>query len=194
MAGRPKIFDETEVLDKAVALFWQKGYSNVSTDELCTAMGIGKGSLYLAFKGGKKEIFEKSMKRVVETNFPQLRRNIETCDNPITLIKDFFLALIGQPFKHAEYGCYFGNALLQTNVDDSELRKLAVQNLHTLESIFHDAMKRGKDMGLLKTNLSPTILAAHLINLWNGINITKKLDQNKDELKQLIKINLDIIQ
>ena len=54
MAGRPKIFDEQEVISKASQIFWEKGYEAASAEELLKAMGIGKGSFYLFFKGGKK--------------------------------------------------------------------------------------------------------------------------------------------
>lgn len=55
MAGRPKIFDEREAIQNATEIFRNKGYDTASAEELLNAMGIGKGSFYLAFKGGKQE-------------------------------------------------------------------------------------------------------------------------------------------
>jgi TetR/AcrR family transcriptional repressor of nem operon len=52
MTGRPKTFDERAVIERAQRVFWRRGYSAASTDELLAAMGIGKGSFYLAFPGG----------------------------------------------------------------------------------------------------------------------------------------------
>jgi len=54
MAGRPKIFDEQDVINKAIEVFWGKGYEAASADELLKAMNIGKGSFYLSFRGGKR--------------------------------------------------------------------------------------------------------------------------------------------
>ncbi|HRV92857.1 MAG TPA: helix-turn-helix domain-containing protein, partial [Anaerolineae bacterium] len=54
--ARPREFDENEVLDKAMDLFWQKGYEATSIQELLTAMGISRGSLYDAF-GDKHALF-----------------------------------------------------------------------------------------------------------------------------------------
>ena len=194
MAGRPKIYDEDAVLDKAVKVFWEKGYANASADDLLTAMGIGKGSFYLAFKGGKQELFEKTMKRVVDQYFKELKAAVAASANPVKLVRDFFLGLASPQSSIGKSGCYFGNALVQITDTDTGLKTLAAGYLQVLENIFLDAMQRGKKMGLLKTDLAPKVLAAYLLNLWNGINITKRVEPNAKKLLELIKLNLEIIQ
>ena len=47
--GRPREYDETEVLEKAMLVFWQKGYRGTSLDDLTNAMQINRPSLYAAF-------------------------------------------------------------------------------------------------------------------------------------------------
>ena len=42
MTGRPKTFDEHDVIERAQRVFWQRGYGAASTEELLAAMGIGK--------------------------------------------------------------------------------------------------------------------------------------------------------
>ncbi len=194
MAGRPKIYNEETALDQAVSVFWEKGYANASADDLLKAMGIGKGSFYLAFKGGKQELFEKSMKRVVDQNFKELRTAIQNCDNPVKLIKDFFLGLTGEQSPIGNQGCYFGNALVQISKNDAGLKLLASHYLTVLEGIFEEAMQRGKELGLLKTELAPATLAAYLINLWNGINVTRRMETDSLKLTELLKLNLAIIE
>lgn len=56
MAGRHKTYDEQVVLDKAIEVFWKKGYELSSAENLLKAMGIGKGSFYFAFKKWKTRI------------------------------------------------------------------------------------------------------------------------------------------
>jgi TetR/AcrR family transcriptional repressor of nem operon len=193
MAGRPKIYDEETALDSAVEVFWEKGYANASSDDLLKAMGIGKGSFYLAFKGGKQELFEKSMKRVVDQNFREFRKAVEGCENPVQLVKDFFLSLAGEESPIGNKGCYFGNALVQIAGQENGLKVIAAEHLQLLEGIFSDAMKRGKEMGLLESQLAPAVLGAYLLNLWNGINVTKRVEQDPEKLTELIKLNLKII-
>ena len=58
--GRVKNFDETEVLHKAMLLFWCKGYEAVSTRELAKAMGINQFSLYASFEN-KEVLYERAL-------------------------------------------------------------------------------------------------------------------------------------
>jgi len=60
--ARPKKFNEDDVIDKAVKVFWAKGYEAASIQDLIDAMGIQRGSLYGTF-GGKQSLFLKSLKR-----------------------------------------------------------------------------------------------------------------------------------
>lgn len=193
MAGRPKIYDEDAILEKALNVFWEKGFENASADDLLKAMGIGKGSFYLAFKGGKQELFEKTMDRVVHRHFDEFRKGVQSCANPVRLVKDFFLSLVTEQSPVGDKGCYFGNALVQVSDQNLQLKLQAVKNLDILEAIFKEAMDRGKKMGLLETKLSSKELALYLVNLWNGINITKRMQHEPKALKQLMLLNLDII-
>jgi AcrR family transcriptional regulator len=64
-AGRPRTFDIDEALDRAVQVFWSKGYEGASLDDLTEAMGISRPSLYRAF-GNKEDLFYKALERYTE--------------------------------------------------------------------------------------------------------------------------------
>ncbi|WP_083240598.1 TetR/AcrR family transcriptional regulator [Methyloceanibacter methanicus] len=48
--GRPREFDIDKALDRAMGVFWQKGYEGASLQDLLQAMQIARGSLYKAFE------------------------------------------------------------------------------------------------------------------------------------------------
>jgi len=58
--GRPRAFDMDTALQKALEVFWLKGYEGASLPDLCEAMGINKPSLYAAF-GNKEQLFLKAI-------------------------------------------------------------------------------------------------------------------------------------
>jgi AcrR family transcriptional regulator len=95
--GRPRTFDPDEALEKALGVFWTRGYEGASLPELTAAMGIERPSMYAAF-GNKEALFrlvldryaagpakyinealdEPSVRRVVEIIF---KRAVEaSCD------------------------------------------------------------------------------------------------------------------
>src|SRR5580658_8010824 len=62
VVGRPRAFDTEEALDRAMHVFWRKGYLGTSLSDLTDAMGINRPSLYAAF-GNKKSLFRKVLDR-----------------------------------------------------------------------------------------------------------------------------------
>ena len=66
--GRPREFDEDTVLEAAMEAFWSKGYEATSLAELCTCMGLNKGSLYQAF-GDKHTLFMRALKAYADREF-----------------------------------------------------------------------------------------------------------------------------
>lgn len=193
MAGRPKIFNEKEVIDKAVEVFWQKGYEASSSDDLLAAMGIGKGSFYLTFKGGKKELFEKSLEQFSEIYDKNMRLAIAESENPVTFIKEFFLGLIDDPETKQANGCYLGNALIEMSNSDIYLKTLAAKLLAIMENAFTDLIKDAQEKGLLTSKETPEMLGKYLINLWNGINVTRRMYPGNQDLKTMINLNLQIL-
>ncbi|MGW3183984.1 TetR/AcrR family transcriptional regulator [Kitasatospora sp. NPDC001119] len=61
MSGR-KQFDVGEALDRAMEVFWQRGYADASLDALGSATGLGRGSLYGTF-GSKDALFHQCLDR-----------------------------------------------------------------------------------------------------------------------------------
>jgi AcrR family transcriptional regulator len=63
--GRARAFDADEALDRAMTVFWRKGYEGTSLTDLTEAMGINRPSLYAAY-GNKEELFRKALERYGE--------------------------------------------------------------------------------------------------------------------------------
>src|SRR3989440_11441871 len=60
--GRPRAFDTDRALDRALQVFWRKGYEGATLSDLTKAVGVNRPSLYAAF-GGKEALFRKALDR-----------------------------------------------------------------------------------------------------------------------------------
>lgn len=87
MAG-VRQFDESEALEKALALFWQKGFTETTMQELATATGVQRGSLYNAY-GDKETLFLRVFEVYRERFLLQVRKSL---DKPKTrdALRSFF--------------------------------------------------------------------------------------------------------
>jgi AcrR family transcriptional regulator len=54
--ARPREFDRQTALERAMLVFWRKGFTAASMQDLCEGMGIGSPSLYVAF-GSKEALY-----------------------------------------------------------------------------------------------------------------------------------------
>jgi AcrR family transcriptional regulator len=65
--GRPRSFDRTEALKRAMEVFWERGYEGSSLAELTAAMRINSPSLYAAF-GSKRQLFDEAVAHYAATD------------------------------------------------------------------------------------------------------------------------------
>lgn len=193
MAGRPRVFDEQAVIDRAIDVFWAKGYEAASADELLAAMNMGKGSFYLAFKGGKKELYERSLEQFNRMAMKKFEADLAKSNDKILFIRHFFLSLATSSKNRQMKGCYLGNALVEMAGQDTALQKKAAHLLGVLEDHFRDIIRQAQQEGKLKTKEKPETLARHLINLWNGINITRRMHPSDPGLEAMIRLSLSVL-
>ena len=91
--ARSKAFNKEEVLDKAVEVFWAKGYEAASIQDLVDAMGIQRGSLYATF-GGKQQLFLTALNRYGEVVVKKLLEILGSKDSAFESIELFFAQLV----------------------------------------------------------------------------------------------------
>ncbi len=193
VAGRKREFNEEEVLECAASLFKSKGYTAASTEDLLEAMNINKGSLYNSF-GSKRELFISVLKYYSDKYVRGFILSLEKTKDPIAAIKNSFLDVAGRGDKDSSrQGCFLGNTVVEQASLDEELQTIAAEMLKSLEMVYYKHIKNAQAAGRLKTKQKPRLLARHLTNLWNGINLTARMYSSPKELLPLIKLNLDLL-
>ncbi len=191
-AGRPKEFIEEEALDKAIEVFCVKGYEASSTEDLLHAMKMGKGSLYHAF-GSKRALFDKTLDHYVDGYLVKFDEDLEKSDKPIAMIKKFFMDIAVDNIEKHKQGCFIGNSVAGLSGTDPEMAKRAAGKLKAIEEVFYIHIRRAQVNGVLKTKESARTLARHLITLWNGLNITRRMYPDAKTLRELIEFQLALL-
>jgi AcrR family transcriptional regulator len=100
--GRPRKFNRTDVLEKAMPLFWKQGYANTGLHDLEKATRVNKSGLYSEFKD-KEDLFLASLRYYYEARRGRLLLSAEPLgwDN----IQNF-LKVVTQPCVGGQKGCF----------------------------------------------------------------------------------------
>jgi TetR/AcrR family transcriptional regulator, transcriptional repressor for nem operon len=85
--GRHKTYDRDEVTDRAMQLFWERGYHDTSTRDLTEAMGINAYSLYAEF-GSKQQLYDHAMDHYQRTVVTQHFGRLEADDASLADVED----------------------------------------------------------------------------------------------------------
>jgi TetR/AcrR family transcriptional repressor of nem operon len=151
--GPDKQFDPEEALEKAMQLFWAKGYASTGLAELQELMGIGRKSLYDTY-GNKRQLFIKALQLYSDTMVRQVFSELNKEGSPLGNIR----RLMGMLQEHAlpgSKGCLFGVSMAQCRIDDVELAGVLRRHMKGIEEALYKTFKRAQEAGELdgKTNI-----------------------------------------
>ena len=191
--ARPKAFNEEEVLDKAVAVFWAKGYEATSMQDLVDAMGIQRGSLYAAF-GSKQQLFLQSLDRYGKVVIKQFLDILESKPSAIESIELFFAQLVEHLLTAGPLrSCLVTNSAIERGLRDEETKQQVLNLLNELEQGFYQALQRAREKGEISTDLDINKLANFLTSSMQGLLVMGKVCSERSVLEGINQMTLSII-
>jgi len=116
---RQKAYDEAEVLNRAMKVFWKKGYSNTSARDLQREMQINLFSIYSTFQN-KQQLFIESLKAYKKLNKEQLLAPLSN-GSSISDIKNYVISFLEFTKEDESYkGCLLINSTQDLAVEMTE--------------------------------------------------------------------------
>ena len=112
----------------------------------------------------------------------------------IDTLKSMFLQMADCGDKaEIDNGCFAGNTLAALAGIDKELADNARSHLKKLESILFGVISRAQKAGRIMNKTDPKLLARFYLNMWNGLNITRRIYPDKQTLSPLISLQLELL-
>ena len=191
--ARLKSFNEDDVLDKAVEVFWAKGYEATSMQDLVEAMGIQRGSLYGAF-GSKQQLFLKSLNRYGQVVVKQLLDILESKPSAIESIELFFAQLVEHLLTAGPLrSCLVTNSAIERGLSDEATRKKVLHLLHSIEKGFYKTLLRAQDNGEISNDCNLTSLSEYLTSSMQGLLVMGKVCSERAVLERINQITLSVL-
>ncbi len=154
-------YDREKVLDKALELFWAKGYHGTSLKDIEVALDMRPGSIYAAF-GSKEGLFAETLRLYADRSEQQFHQTMAAAETPLAGLAAHVRALGRQPSMPApSRACMLVKTLLETP-DDPDLRELAEAQMRRIETSFATAFRAAQNAGQLGADRAPDHLASRL--------------------------------
>lgn len=169
--GRPRTFDEHQVLDRARDAFWSAGYRATRVEDIAAASGLGNGSIYSAY-GSKLDLFLIVLRRYCD----DLERRVEsvvdrhsgTFESAVLTYLD---AIIADCTTHpSRRGCLMLNSLTELGSQQPEVVEIGDSTVRALEAVLRDRVVRAVADGELDLAEDDcAALAAHIVLVSQGL-------------------------
>jgi TetR/AcrR family transcriptional regulator, transcriptional repressor for nem operon len=172
--GRPKTFDEKQVLEKAMELFWLRGYRGLGLRELLEHLRISRQSLYDTF-GNKRALFLRTIEHYRATQLSRALALLEREGSPLDNVRAVLGFFEELALDHRCRGCLVANALVEVDPTDREISDLLGETLEMLRAGLERALREAQRRGELAAGKGPLELSRALVNAMVGLAVTGKL-------------------
>jgi AcrR family transcriptional regulator len=182
--GRPRAFDIDKALDRALRIFWEKGYQGTSLSDLTRAIGINRPSLYAAF-GNKEALFRKALDRYAEgpaayvheaLNEPTARAAVERLlREEVDLLTD----------PKTPLGCLMVQGALACGESADSIRQELALRRSAAQAAMRRRFKRALSEGDLPSGADPADLARYVATVMHGMAVQAAGGASRAELRRV---------
>jgi TetR/AcrR family transcriptional regulator, transcriptional repressor for nem operon len=191
--GRPQVFNEDIVIDKALSVFWQKGYSGTSTRDLIDATGISNGSFFNSF-GDKGTLYFKCLQKYDAVYITALESLLNKSISFKEKIKTVLLEVTKKsPGKDSYEGCFFFNTSIDNGVEDADIMHLAMDIHKRIENAFVSAIEMAKTHNEISNEIKSLPLAQYLFNIVTGLRVLLLNSPAQSAIDNIISSTLELL-
>ena len=191
--SRQKEFNEETVLNKAVNLFWAKGYYDSSAQDIVDAIGLSRSSIYSTFTD-KKTLFTRALQHYRQKQSQELldylRDNEPTKENIRQLLEDITSKSLNA--KKCK-GCLIINTATEFGHSDPDVSQIIQENITEVTVALEAFISKGQKKGTISKTGKAKDLAIFLFHSIASIRVTTKVMKDKNFFKSNIDTILQIL-
>lgn len=187
--GRPRAFDIEQALERALKVFWMRGYEGTSLSDLTEAMGINRPSLYAAF-GSKEGLFRRVLDRYMAGASCHVRESLEepTARASAERFLRGTIDLLTGPDNPP--GCLIVQGALACGEEGDSIRRELAARRAAGEAALRRRFERALADGDLPTDASPADLARYVATVTYGMSVQAAGGAGREELCRVVETAL----
>ena len=187
--GRPLAFNQDDALERALQIFWSRGYEGASMAELSEALGINKPSIYATF-GNKEALFGKVLAKYLAG--PVAYAAMAMSEPTAYQVAEKFLT------KSVEFltnpgnprGCMIVQGALTCGQSSAMIQQELISYRKNYENRLRQRFELAKAQGDLSQHVDAEELAKYIATIHQGLSVQATSGASKDGLMAVIEIAL----
>ncbi|HEY8337180.1 MAG TPA: TetR/AcrR family transcriptional regulator [Tardiphaga sp.] len=172
--GRPRGFDPEAAVERAMGVFWSRGYHGTALPDLLRATRLSRGSLYAAF-GGKHALFLRALDRYIADALARTDVELGPHRAPVDGLRTFLAGYVERTSgANGRRGCLLVATAMELAGHDPEVDRRIGSFFKALEVKVAGALARAKAAGELATGVEPASAARILVCFVEGLRVVGK--------------------
>ena len=191
--ARPKAFEPAVVLERAMCVFWRKGYERTSIQDLVDYTGVNRFSLYSAF-GDKRGIFRAACDRYRRTVVGARLAVLERPPGGLAAIRMFFAGLVDAlTDRDGLPGCLMTNCLVEAAPEDGDAVHNGREHLARMEVAFQAALRGARARGEIGRGRDLQDCASYLTATAQGLAVVGRISPDRRLLGGIVRTAMTAI-
>ncbi|WP_084957884.1 TetR/AcrR family transcriptional regulator [Thermoactinospora rubra] len=191
--ARTREFDTDAAVERAMEVFWRKGYAATSIQDLVEATGVGRGSLYAAF-GSKDGLYEAALERYARQSTGRAAAALER-DAPVReVLRELMLGMVDETVLDPQRrGCLVTNTAVERLPADRTAGRVVGDALDALTRSIRRALCRARERGELRADADVTAMADFVVTALQGIRVQGKAGADRRRLADVVDLALSVL-
>ena len=190
-AGRPRTFCKNEALDRALQVFWRKGFEGASICDLTEAMGISPPSLYAAF-GNKEQLFRQALDRYADVHSERRKEALSAPTAREAVAAILHAAARSLTDAESPAGCLYVQGIAGAGEHASCIRDMLNAKRADSEREICERLKRARDEGDLPEDAEPAALARYVATLTQGMSVQAAGGASREDLERVVDLAMRV--
>lgn len=172
--GRPRSFDTEAAVERAMGVFWSRGYHATALPDLLRATRLSRGSLYAAF-GDKHSLFLLALDRYIADALARLDAELAAPREPVAGLRACLAGYVDRTSgANGRRGCLLVATAMELAGRDAEVDRRIARFFKAMETRLADALARARAAGRLAAGVEPATAARILVCFVEGLRVTGK--------------------
>ena len=191
--SRPLSFDPDTVLDQVVQLFWEQGYRATSVQDLVTATGLNRSSLYHHF-GGKDDLFAAALQHYV-THYSAERLAALQRGSVREAFRAYFDDLVSFSSGVGKgLGCLLTNTAAEVAPHDARTRATLADRFADTRNVFEALLNRGQAEGEVGVDKDTKALANFFLGTVQGVRVLARAGADAATLRDVAATAVSVLE